>query len=76
MPPRPASLAIVKLINSNIYRNIPKVSLSATTLPYCRNFFSFVFIMTKRADLVQISLRIGVPVVRRVWREGIRVLCY
>jgi alpha-D-ribose 1-methylphosphonate 5-triphosphate diphosphatase len=30
--------------------------------------------LTKRADLVQISLQSGVPVVRRVWREGIRVL--
>ena len=30
--------------------------------------------LTKRADLVQISLQSGVPVVRCVWREGIRVL--
>jgi alpha-D-ribose 1-methylphosphonate 5-triphosphate diphosphatase len=30
--------------------------------------------LTKRADLVQINLRSGIPVVRRVWREGIWVL--
>jgi alpha-D-ribose 1-methylphosphonate 5-triphosphate diphosphatase len=30
--------------------------------------------LDKRADLVQISVRSGAPVVRRVWREGIRVL--
>ncbi|MFN0191963.1 MAG: alpha-D-ribose 1-methylphosphonate 5-triphosphate diphosphatase [Aestuariivirga sp.] len=28
----------------------------------------------KRADLVQVSVRTGMPVVRRVWRNGIRVL--
>lgn len=28
----------------------------------------------KRADLVQVSVRRGHPVVRRVWREGVRVL--
>ncbi len=28
----------------------------------------------KRADLVQVSVKTGRPVVRRVWREGVRVL--
>ena len=28
----------------------------------------------KRADLVQVSVSTGQPVVRRVWREGVRVL--
>jgi len=58
----------------------------AITLPQAIGFVSLrpaaaaglddrgVIELTKRADLVQISLRSGVPVVRRVWREGIRVL--
>jgi alpha-D-ribose 1-methylphosphonate 5-triphosphate diphosphatase len=28
----------------------------------------------KRADLIQVSVKTGSPVVRRVWREGVRVL--
>jgi alpha-D-ribose 1-methylphosphonate 5-triphosphate diphosphatase len=58
----------------------------AITLPQAIGFVSLrpaiaagfedrgVIELTKRADLVQISLQGGVPVVRRVWREGIRVL--
>ncbi|MDO8310806.1 MAG: alpha-D-ribose 1-methylphosphonate 5-triphosphate diphosphatase, partial [Sideroxyarcus sp.] len=58
----------------------------AITLPQAISFVSLrpaaaaglddrgVIELTKRADLVQISLRSGIPVVRRVWREGIRVL--
>lgn len=29
---------------------------------------------SKRADLIQVSVKTGSPVVRRVWREGNRVL--